>query len=133
MVSKGYIGYLAHIVSKSDEATLSLYCISVISKFLNVFPNELPRLTPKKELEFSIELALRITLTSKVAYRMVLIKLQELKKQLQELIDSRLIRLSHSSWETLIFFVKKKDESIHICIDYRELNKVTIKSKYPLP
>lgn len=68
-------------------------------------------------------------LTSKAPYRMFLAKLQELKKQL----DSGFVKLNHSSWGVSILFLKKKDESIRICIGYRELNKAIVKNKYPLP
>ena len=60
-------------------------------------------------------------------------ELKELKQQLQELLDKKFIRLSYSLWGAPVLFVKKKDESMRMCIDYRELNKVTIKNKYPLP
>ena len=64
---------------------------------------------------------------------MALTELKELQMQLQELLDKCFIRPSHSSWGALVLFVKKKDETLRMCIDYRELNKVTIKNKYHLP
>ena len=60
-------------------------------------------------------------------------ELKELKQQLQELLDKKFIRLSYSPWGVLVLFMKKKDGSMRMCIDYHELNKVTIKNKYPLP
>ncbi|KAL0540359.1 hypothetical protein IC582_024596 [Cucumis melo] len=60
-------------------------------------------------------------------------ELKELKVQLQELLNKGFIRLSVSPWREPVFFVKKKDGSMRLCIDYRELNKVTVKNRYPLP
>jgi hypothetical protein len=70
---------------------------------------------------------------SKAPYRMALSKLKELKEQLHKLLDKGFIRPNISSWEALVLFVKKKDKSMRMCIDYQELNKVTIKNQYPLP
>jgi hypothetical protein len=70
---------------------------------------------------------------SKAPYRMALSKLKELKEQVQELLDKGFIRPNISSWEAPVLFVKKKDESMRMCTDYQELNKVTIKNQYPLP
>ena len=71
--------------------------------------------------------------TSKTPYWMAPAELMELKKQLQELLDKGFIRSSISSWGTPILFMKKKDGSLQFCIDYQELNKVTVRNKYPLP
>jgi hypothetical protein len=70
---------------------------------------------------------------SKAPYRMALSKLKELKEELQELLDKGFIHPSISPWGASVLFVKKKDRSMRMCIDYRELNKVTIKNRYPLP
>lgn len=69
----------------------------------------------------------------KAPYRMALMELNELKIQLQELLDNGFIRSSSSPWGVHVFFVKKKDGTMTMCINYWELNKVTIKNKYPLP
>ena len=133
MLSKGCTGYLAHIINREGAKELSLTDVPVVREFEDVFPDELPGLAPEREVEFSIELAPGTAPLSKAPYKMAPAELQELKKQLQELLDKGFIRPSHSPWGAPILFVKKKDGSLRMCIDYRELNKVTIKNKYPLP
>jgi hypothetical protein len=86
-----------------------------------------------RDIEFAIELQLGTAPISKRPYRMPPAQLAELKKQLQELLDKGFIRPSTSSWGCLALFVKKEDESLRLCVDYRPLNVVTIKNKYPLP
>jgi len=73
------------------------------------------------------------TPTSKAPYRMSTPELIELKLQLKEILDKGCIRPSVSPWGAPILFVKKKDDTLRLCIDYRKLNKVTIKNMYPLP
>ncbi|KAA3486309.1 Retrovirus-related Pol polyprotein from transposon 17.6 [Gossypium australe] len=94
---------------------------------------ELPRLPPVREVKFGIELAPGTTPILIAPYRMAPTKLKELKAQLQELTDRGFARPSFSPWGALVLFVKKKDETLRMCIDYRQLNKVTVKNKYPLP
>ena len=84
-------------------------------------------------MDFSIELVPRTQPISKAPYRMAPAELKELKNQLEELTNQHFIRPSVSPWGAPVLFVKKKDGSMRLCIDYRELNKVTIKNKYPLP
>jgi hypothetical protein len=86
-----------------------------------------------RDIEFAIELQLGTAPISKRPYRMPPAQLAELKKQLQELLDKGFIRPSTSSWGCLALFVKKEVESLRLCVDYRPLNVVTIKNKYPLP
>jgi hypothetical protein len=105
----------------------------VVCEYADVFPDELPGMPPDRDIEFAIELQPGTTPISKRPYRMPPAKLAELKKQLQELLDKGFIRPSTSPWECPTLFVKKKDESLRLCIDYRPLNAVTIKNKYPLP
>ncbi|XP_057782057.1 uncharacterized protein LOC130999990 [Salvia miltiorrhiza] len=90
-------------------------------------------LPPNRQLEFTINLEPGAAPISKAPYRMVPAELQELKLQLQELLDMGFIRPSASPWEAPVLFIKKKDGSLRLCIDYRELNKVTLKNKYLLP
>jgi hypothetical protein len=112
---------------------LPLKRISVVCEYADVFPDELLGMPPNRDIEFAIELQPRMTLISKRPYRMPPAELAELKKQLQELLDKGFIRPSTSLWGCPALFVKKKDESLRLCIDYCPLNVVTIKNKYPLP
>ncbi|XP_028807167.1 uncharacterized protein LOC114761882 [Neltuma alba] len=107
--------------------------IAVVSEFSDVFPEEITGLPPEREVEFSIDLALGTEPISKAPYRMSPSKLAELKKQIEELLEKGFVRPSVSPWGSPVLFVKKKDGSMRLCIDYRQLNKVTIKNKYPLP
>ena len=84
-------------------------------------------------MEFTIDVAPGTTPISKAPYRMAPLELKELKIQLQELLDKGFIRPSVSPWGAPVLFVKKKDGSTRLYIDYRELNKVTVRNKYPLP
>jgi hypothetical protein len=112
---------------------LTLKKIPVVCEYADVFPDELPGMPPDRDIEFTIELQPGTTPISKRPYRMPPAELAELKKQLQELLDKGFIRPSTSPWGCPALFVKKKDESLRLCIDYHPLNVVTIKNKYPLP
>ena len=90
-------------------------------------------LPPNRELEFEIEVLPDSAPISISPYRMAPIELKELKTQLQDLVDIGFIRPSVSPWGAPVLFVKKKDGIMRIFIDYRQLNKVTIKNKYLLP
>src|SRR5262249_22399571 len=127
----GINGYVGN--AKDDKEKPSLTDIPIVNEFLDVFPDELLGLPPKQEIDFEIELMANTEPISKALYRMGPIELMELKKQLQELLDQGFIRPSVSPWGAPVLFVKKKDGSMRLCIDYRELNKVTIKNRYPLP
>jgi hypothetical protein len=107
--------------------------IPVVCDYPDVFPDELPGMPPDRDIEFVIELQPGTAPISKRPYRMPPAELAELKKQLQELLDKGFIRPSTSPWGCPALFVKKKDESLRLCVDYRPLNAVTIKNKYPLP
>ncbi len=92
----------------------------------------MPSLPPEREVEFAIEV-MQGTITISIAfYRMAPIELKELKIQLQELLDKGFMHPSVSTWGAPVLFVKKKDGTLRLCIDYRQLNKVTVKNKYPL-
>jgi hypothetical protein len=104
----------------------------VVCEYADVFLDELPGMPPDRDIEFAIELQPETTPISKRPYWMPPTELAELKKQLQELLDKGFIP-STSPWGCPALFVKKKDKSLRLCIDYRPLNAVTIKNKYPLP
>ena len=105
----------------------------MVCEFPDVFLEELPGLPPDRDVEFSIELVPGMAPISRRPYRMPPNELAELKVQLQDLLDKGLIQPSSSSWGCPALFVKKKDKSLRMCVDYRPLNVVTIKNKYPLP
>ncbi|XP_017406240.1 uncharacterized protein LOC108319577 [Vigna angularis] len=106
---------------------------SVIEEFPEVFPDEIPGMPPIREVEFTIDLVTTAAPISVQPYRMSPAELVELKKQIEELMDKQFIRPSVSPWGAPVLLVKKKDGSSRLCIDYRQLNKLTIKNKYPLP
>ncbi|GJW65387.1 putative reverse transcriptase domain-containing protein [Tanacetum coccineum] len=103
--------------------------IVVVRDFLEVFPDDLPGLPPIQEIEFQIELTPRATPVAKFPYRLAPSELEELSGQLKELQDKGFIRPSSSPWGAPVLFVKKKDGSFRMCIDYKELNKLTIDLK----
>nr|CAB3502749.1 unnamed protein product [Digitaria exilis] len=107
--------------------------IPIVCKFPDVFPDDLPGMPPDRDIEFVIELQPGTAPISKRPYRMPPAELAEMKTQLQELLDKGFIRPSTSPWGCPAIFVEKKDHTLRMCIDYRPLNAVTIKNKYPLP
>jgi hypothetical protein len=114
-------------------AELKLEDIHVIWEFLDVFPDDLPRMPPERAIEFKIELQSGTTPIAKALYTMSPVELKELKIQLQGLLNKCYICPSISPWGCSALFVEKKDKELCLCMDYRPLNAVTIKSKYPLP
>ncbi|GJT66274.1 putative reverse transcriptase domain-containing protein [Tanacetum coccineum] len=116
---------------KSDEKRLE--DILVVREFPEVFPEDLPGLPPIRQVEFQIDLIPGATPVARAPYRLAPSEMQELSNQLQELEDQGFIRPSTSPWGAPVLFVKKKDGSFRMCIDYRELNKLTVKNRYPLP
>ena len=107
--------------------------ILVVRDYLDVFPDELPGMPPKCEVEFHIDLIPGTRLVAIAPYRLSRPFQEELRKQLNDLLLKKLIRQSVSPWRAPVLFTKKKDGSWRMCIDYRGLNAVTIKNKYPLP
>ncbi|XP_035546655.1 uncharacterized protein LOC118348672 [Juglans regia] len=131
-IACGADAFWVQVVATSSEKK-SVVDIPVVDEFPDVFVEELPGLPPVRDMEFVIDLELGAAPVHKAPYRMALAKLKELKTQLQELVDKGFIQPSTSPWGAPVLFVKKKDGTLRMCIDYRELNKVTIKNKYPLP
>jgi hypothetical protein len=107
--------------------------VPVVNEYPDVFPEELPGMPPDRDIEFVIDLNPGTSPIAKRPYRMAASELTELKKQLEELQRIGFIRPSSSPWGAPVLFVKKKDGSMRMCVDYRALNEVTIKNKYPLP
>ncbi|GJW30979.1 putative reverse transcriptase domain-containing protein [Tanacetum coccineum] len=116
---------------KADERKLD--DIRVVRDFPEVFPDDLSGLPPMREIEFRIDLIPGASPVVKSPYRLAPSEMLELSNQLKELQEKGFIRPSHSPWGAPVLFVKKKDGAMRMCIDYRELNKLTIKNRYPLP
>ncbi|GJX93457.1 putative reverse transcriptase domain-containing protein [Tanacetum coccineum] len=116
---------------KADEKKLD--DIRVVRNFSEVFPDDLSGLPPVRELEFRVDLIPGASPVVKSPYRLAPSEMLELSNQLKELQEKGFIRPSHSPWGAPVLFVKKKDGAMRMCIDYRELNKLTIKNRYPLP
>jgi hypothetical protein len=125
--------FLTFVVAPTKKAKKNLEDIPMVFEYPDVFSIDYSRLPPQKEVEFGIECLSGTNPISKATYRMALSDLKELKEQLQELLDKSFIRPSISPWGAPVFFVKKKDGSMRICINYQKLNKVTIKNRYPSP
>nr|GFB69470.1 putative reverse transcriptase domain-containing protein [Tanacetum cinerariifolium] len=148
-VKKGFPIFLAHITmkeveEKSKEKRLEdevedksekkrLEEVPIVQNFPEVFPEDLPGLPPTRPVEFQIDLVPGDAPVARAPYRLMPFEMKELAEQLKELSDKGFIRPSSSPWGASVLFVKKKDRSFWMCIDYRELNKLTVKNRYPLP
>jgi hypothetical protein len=130
-VRDGAQAYLVYVQAK-PETQAKLEDIPIVCHYSDVF-SKITGLPADRDVEFSIDLIPGTQPIHKATYRMAPNELRELKEQLQELLDRGFIRPSVSPWGAPVLFVKKKDGSMRMCIDYRELNRVTIKNKYPLP
>jgi hypothetical protein len=122
-----------HHLSVDDKESNPIKAIRIVSEFPDVFPEELPGMPPERKVEFAIELIPSTAPIYKRAYRVSGPELVELKKQIYELLEKGYIRPRTSPWTAPVLFVEKKDGTKRMCIDYRALNEVTIKNKYPLP
>ena len=129
---RGCEAFLALILDSNREQ-VNFENIPMIREFPDVFPEELPGVPPERKVDLSIEVVQGTTPISRAPYRMAPTELKELKTQLQELLDKGFIQPSVSPWGAPILFVKNKDSTLRMCIDYQQINKVTIKNKYPLP
>ncbi|GJS46014.1 putative reverse transcriptase domain-containing protein [Tanacetum coccineum] len=116
-----------------DKQGKRLEDVPVVQEFPEVFPEDLPGIPPTRQVEFQIDLVPGATPVARAPYRLAPSEMKELAEQLQELTDKGFIRPSSSPWGAPVLFVKKKDGSFWMCIDYRELNKLTVKNRYPLP
>nr|GEX21262.1 hypothetical protein [Tanacetum cinerariifolium] len=128
--------FLAQISTKKEEDRSEgkqLDDVSVVWDFPKVFPKDLPGLPPARPVEFQIDLIPGVAPVARAPYRLAPSEMKELSKQLQDLSDKGFIRPSSSPWGAPVSFVKKKDGSFSMCIDYREINKLTVKNRYPLP
>nr|GEZ62969.1 putative reverse transcriptase domain-containing protein [Tanacetum cinerariifolium] len=127
--SEGAVG-LIHWFEHTKSVFSHSNCIEDFKVF---FPEDLSGLPPVRQVEFQIDLILRAALVARAPYRLAPTELQELSDQLQELSDRGFIQPSTLPWGSPVLFVKKKNGSFRMCIYYRELNKLTVKNRYPLP
>ncbi|GJS06076.1 reverse transcriptase domain-containing protein [Tanacetum coccineum] len=135
-LAKGCHVFLANITATKDEDKSKgkrLEDVPVVREFPEVFPEDLPGIPPTRQVEFRIDLVPGAAPVARAPYRLAPSEMKELAEQLQELTDKGFIRPSSSPWGAPVLFVKKKDGSFRMCIDYRELNKLTVKNRYPLP
>ena len=130
-IRKGYEAFLA-LILESKRGQVDVEKIPVVREFPDIFPEELPGIPMEREVDLSIEIVPGTALVSRAPYRTALAELKELKVQLQKLLDKGFVRPSVSPWGAPVLFVKKKDDTLRMCIDYRQINKVTVKNKYPL-
>ncbi|GJT94591.1 putative reverse transcriptase domain-containing protein [Tanacetum coccineum] len=133
---KGHNVFLAHVTTKETEdksGEKRLEDVPIVRDFPKVFPKDLSGLPPTRQVEFQIDLMPGAAPVARAPYRLAPSEMKELSEQLQELSDKGFIRPSSSPWGAPVLFVKKKDGSFRMCIDYRELNKLTVKNRYPLP
>ena len=123
---------MAHLRDDTTQVP-SIESVSIVREFLDVFLEDLHGMPPDRDIDFCIDLELGTRSISIPPYRIAPAELRGLKAQLQELLGKGFIRPNASPWGAPLLFVKKKDGSFWMCIDYRQLNKVTVKNKYPLP
>ncbi|KAL8114656.1 hypothetical protein AgCh_021499 [Apium graveolens] len=117
------------VIADTKKEVPNIQDIPLVNEFEDVFPENLPGVPPEREIEFAIELAPGTAPVSKAPYRLAPVEMKELASQLQESLDNGMIRPSVSPWGVPVLFVKKKDGSMRLFIDYRELNKLTIKNR----
>ena len=120
------------MILDSKRGQVDLEKIPIVREFPDVFLEELPGIPLEREVDLSIEIVPRIVPMSRAPYIMAPTELKELKSQLQELLDKGFIRPKVSPLGAPVLFVKKKDGTIRMCIDYQQINKVIVKNKYPM-
>jgi hypothetical protein len=124
--------FAAHIEEITKDKVPNLEDYAVLEDFEDAF-KEVPGLPPKRDIDFSINLMPGVAPVSKTPYKMSTLELKELKMQLEELLKKGYIYPSVSPWRAPILFLKNKDGTLRLCIDFIQLNKVTVKNTYPLP
>jgi hypothetical protein len=129
---KGFQLYANHVEEPKNTKWPSLEDFAVLHEFEYVF-QEIPGLPPQRDIELSTDLVLGASLVSKIPYIMSTSKLKELQMHLEELMKKGYICPSVSPWGEPILFVKKKDGTLSLSINFRQLNKSTVRKKYPLP
>ncbi|GJX40697.1 putative reverse transcriptase domain-containing protein [Tanacetum coccineum] len=117
----------------SFDAIIGMDWLAKYQAIIVFFPEDLPGLPPTRQVEFQIDLIPGVAPVARAPYRLAPSEMKELSEQLKELSDKGFIRPSSSPWGAPVLFVKKKDGSFRMCIDYRELNKLTVKNRYSLP
>ncbi|GKD29287.1 putative nucleotidyltransferase, ribonuclease H [Tanacetum coccineum] len=120
-------------IKQIESHIISHKAIILFREDIGVFLDDLPGLPPPRQVEFKIDLVSSAAPVAHAPYRLAPSEMKELSKQLKELLEKGFIRPSSSPWGAPVLFVKKKDGSFRMCIDYRELNKLTVKNRYPLP
>ncbi|GJR22187.1 putative reverse transcriptase domain-containing protein [Tanacetum coccineum] len=134
-MEKGCQVFLAQVTKKEDEAMSQekrLEDVLIVQKFPEVFLEDLPGLPPAQQVEFQIDLVPGAAPVARAPYRLAPSEMQELSTQLQELCEKGFVMPSSSPWGALVLFVKKKDRSLRMCINYRKLNNLTVKNRYLL-
>nr|GEX56565.1 putative reverse transcriptase domain-containing protein [Tanacetum cinerariifolium] len=135
-LSKGCDVFSAHVTTneaKDKSKEKRLEDVPIVRDFLEVFLKDLPGIPPARPVEFQIDLVPGAVPVARAPYRLAPSKMKELAKQLQELSDKGFIRPISLPWGAPVLFIKKKDGSFHMCIEYCKLNKLTVKNRYPLP
>ena len=135
-LKKGQETYVAALIEINERQSVDVLdsVVKILKEFRDVMPAELPKeLPPQRPIDHKIELLPGTKAPAQAPYRMPPAELLELRKQLKELLDAGLIQPSRAPYSAPVMFQKKHDGSLCMCVDYRALDKVTIKNKYPIP
>ncbi|GJR02259.1 putative reverse transcriptase domain-containing protein [Tanacetum coccineum] len=133
IIGDDYDGGITSKNTEDQSKEKRLEDVPIVREFPEVFPKDLPGLSPAQQVEFQIDLVPSVVPVARVPYLLAPAELQELSTQLQEISGRGFVRPSSSPWGAPVLFVKKKDGSFWMCIDYRKLNRLTVKNRYPLP
>ena len=121
-----HLSFLASLIGEEKDKDPKR-AVLVVSDFPDVFPDELPGLPPQREIEFKIDLYPGTEPLSIAPYRMAPLELKELRKQVDQLLIIGFIRLSTSPWGAPVLFVKRHNETLWLCTNYKRLNRVIVK------